>query len=282
MRIVIISGLSGSGKTIALQAYEDDGFYCIDNLPATLLSKFIRSTDNTDTQNIAISIDSRNREFLAKLPEQLQKLDDKHYTYQIIFIDAEDEILLKRYKETRRKHPLSSESVSLSEAIQIERELLSPLKEQAHRQFETSNKTPHELRQLVRFYIGSGKSSEPVLLFESFGYKYGLPRDADFVFDVRCLPNPHWDEKLRPFTGKETSVINFLDSHSVVNEMSKDIEHLIKKWLPEFSKENRSYITVAIGCTGGKHRSVYMCEKLAISFSDKAQVQIRHRELGRS
>ena len=282
MRIVIISGLSGSGKSIALQAYEDDGFYCIDNLPATLLNEFIVSTHDTATQNIAISIDSRNREFLAKLPEQLAKLNAKDYAYQIIFIDAEDEILLKRYKETRRKHPLSSTTISLPEAIKIERELLIPLKEQAHRQFETSNKTPHELRRLVRDYIGSGRSSEPVILFESFGYKHGLPRDADFVFDVRCLPNPYWQEDLREYTGQHEAIIDFLQSHQLVEEMLNDIEQLIQKWLPEFSKENRSYITVAIGCTGGKHRSVYISEKLAANFSDKAQIQIRHRELTRS
>lgn len=281
MRIVIISGLSGSGKTIALQAYEDDGFYCIDNLPATLLHEFIISTVHTNTRDIAISIDSRNREFLAKLPDQLEKLDAKAFSYQILFIDAEDEVLIKRYKETRRKHPLSSDTVSLPEAIKLERTLLSPLKEQAHRQFETTNKTPHELRRLVRDFIGAGKSNEPVLLFESFGYKYGLPRDADFVFDVRCLPNPHWDEKLRGFTGQDKVIIDFLQSYDVVNEMIDDIGKIIEKWLPEFSKENRSYITVAIGCTGGKHRSVHISEKLAAKFKDSATTQLRHRELNR-
>ena len=281
MRIVIISGLSGSGKTIALQAYEDDGFYCIDNLPATLLTDFIISTVDTENHNIAISIDSRNREYLAKLPDQLEKLDDKNIRYQILFIDAEDEILIKRYKETRRKHPLSSDTVSLPEAIKLERELLSPFKEQANRHFETTNKTPHELRRFVRDFIGAGKSNDPVLLFESFGYKYGLPRDADFVFDVRCLPNPHWNEKLRHFNGQEQPIIDFLESHEIVMQMIKDIGNMIEKWLPEFSKENRSYITVAIGCTGGKHRSVYISEKLAMNFKDKATTQLRHRELNR-
>ena len=279
MRIVIISGLSGSGKTIALQAYEDDGFYCIDNLPATLLTEFIISTLDTETCDIAISIDSRNREFLAKLPDQLEKLDDKNFNYQILFIDAEDEILIKRYKETRRKHPLSSGSVSLPEAIELERKLLSPLKEQAHRHFETTNKTPHELRRLVRDFIGAGKSNDPVLLFESFGYKYGLPRDADFVFDVRCLPNPHWNEKLRGYTGQDQAIVDFLQTHQVVSEMIHDIRNMIEKWLPEFSKENRSYITIAVGCTGGKHRSVYISEQLASAFTDKATTQLRHREL---
>ncbi len=262
-----------------MQAYEDDGFYCIDNLPASLLSEFIISSKDSETQNIAISIDSRNREFLAKLPEQLKRLDDKNFTYQIIFIDAEDEVLLKRYKETRRKHPLSSNTVSLIEAIDQERSLLSPLKEQSHKVFETSNKTPHELRRLVRDFIGAGKSTEPVLLFESFGYKHGLPRDADYVFDVRCLPNPHWDEKLRPYTGQDQAIIEFLESHGVVAEMLDDIAQMVEKWLPEFSKENRSYITVAVGCTGGKHRSVYIVEKLAKHFVDTAQIQLRHREL---
>ena len=282
MRIVIISGLSGSGKTIALQAYEDDGFYCIDNLPASLLSEFISSSKNSDTQNIAVSIDSRNRDFLARLPGQLKKLDDENFKYQIVFIDAEDEVLLKRYKETRRKHPLSSTTVSLLEAINMERNLLEPLKEQSHKVFETSNKTPHELRRLVRDFIGAGKSTEPVLLFESFGYKYGLPRDADFVFDVRCLPNPHWNEKLRPRTGQEQPIIEFLESHSLVTEMLNDIAVMIEKWLPEFRKENRSYITVAVGCTGGKHRSVYITEKLAQQFKTQAQIQVRHRELTHS
>ncbi len=279
MRIVIISGLSGSGKTIALQAYEDDGFYCIDNLPATLLTEFIISTVDTETLDIAVSIDSRNREFLVKLPDQLKKLDDRDFNYQILFIDAEDEILIKRYKETRRKHPLSSAAVSLPEAIKLERVLLNPLKEQAHRHFETTNKTPHELRRLVRDFIGAGKSNDPVILFESFGYKYGLPRDADFVFDVRCLPNPYWDEQLREFTGLEPAIIEFLQSHEVVTDMIEDIGMMIEKWLPEFSKENRSYITVAIGCTGGKHRSVYISENLAARFKNRATTQIRHREL---
>lgn len=279
MRIVIISGLSGSGKTIALQAYEDDGFYCIDNLPATLLTEFIISTIDTDTLDIAVSIDSRNREFLVKLPDQLKNLDEKDFNYQILFIDAEDEILIKRYKETRRKHPLSSDTVSLPEAIRLERVLLNPLKEQAHRHFETTNKTPHELRGLVRDFIGAGKSSDPVILFESFGYKYGLPRDADFVFDVRCLPNPYWNEKLREFTGQDPAIIEFLQSHEMVTDMIDDIGMMIEKWLPEFSKENRSYITVAIGCTGGKHRSVYISENLAARFTEQATTQIRHREL---
>ncbi len=282
MRIVIISGLSGSGKTIALQAYEDDGFYCIDNLPASLLGEFITSSKDSQTREIAVSIDSRNREFLAKLPEQLHKLDNQNINYQIIFIDAEDEVLLKRYKETRRKHPLSNTMVSLPEAISQERRLLEPLKEQSHRVFETSNKTPHELRRLVRDFIGAGKSTEPVILFESFGYKYGLPRDADYVFDVRCLPNPHWDEKLRSFSGQDKPVIEFLESHSVVAQMLDDIANMIEKWLPEFRKENRSYITVAVGCTGGKHRSVYITEKLAQYFSNQAQTQLRHRELTHS
>lgn len=281
MRIVIISGLSGSGKTIALQAYEDDGFYCIDNLPATLLAEFIVSAVDTQTSDIAISIDSRNREFLAKLPEQLAKLDNGNFNYQILFIDAEDEVLIKRYKETRRKHPLSSNTVSLPEAIKLERELMIPLKEQAHRHFETTNKTPHELRGLVRDFIGAGKSNDPVLLFESFGYKYGLPRGADFVFDVRCLPNPHWNEALRDYTGRDQPVIDFLKGQELVVDMIEDIGAMIKRWLPEFSKENRSYITVAIGCTGGKHRSVYISEKLAACFKDKATTQIRHRELNR-
>lgn len=283
-QLVVISGTSGSGKSIALHALEDVGYYCIDNLPAGMLTHIASNIrDAGETQHpydYAVSIDSRNQRFLENVEEQLVLLDEMGINYQIIFLDADDESLLKRYSETRRKHPLTDKHISLVEAIQLERTILEPIQERAHIRINTSRTTPHELRISIRDYAGDGASGLTVL-FESFGFKYGPPSEADFVFDVRCLPNPHWDEALRPHTGLEKPVREFLAQQPEVQAMFNDIKQFIDKWLPSFRDGNRSYITIAIGCTGGKHRSVYLTSKLVEYFKnqDDINIQIRHREL---
>ncbi|MDH3694136.1 MAG: RNase adapter RapZ [Gammaproteobacteria bacterium] len=283
MNIFIVSGLSGSGKSIALQALEDLGYYCIDNLPAVLLAEFAGQLLNSEGAKIdraAVSIDSRNQLFLESLPEHLHKLHALGIDYRIIFLEADDRALVKRFSETRRKHPLSNDDTSLLESIRQERELLAPLSDHASRRINTAATTPHELRRMVRDIAGGEQPSGAVLMFESFGYKHGTPLDADFVFDVRCLPNPHWQPELRPMTGLDSPVIEFLESHAPVIKMVEQIQSFIEYWLPSFEAENRSYITIAIGCTGGQHRSVYISQKLSDYFAHKQiHVQTRHREL---
>lgn len=283
INFIIVSGMSGSGKTIALQALEDLGYYCIDNLPAVLLPTLAKQMlgERSQIKNCAISIDSRNRDFIYDIIENFSELSSLNIDYKIIFLDTDSDTLIKRFSETRRKHPLSSKQTSLVEAIDSERKILEPLSENADRHINTSTTTPHELRAIVRDIAATSSSQSLTLLFESFGFKYGNPNDADFVFDVRCLPNPHWEKELRPFTGLDKSVQSFLIQHKEVNSMIKDIKQFVEKWLPQFKAENRSYITVAIGCTGGKHRSVFISSQLQEYFSNDKSLftQIRHREL---
>ncbi len=283
MNFFIVSGLSGSGKTLALQALEDLGYYCIDNLPAVLLPHFAREflgqTESGFT-NCAVGIDSRNRGFLGSLPDNLRALGDLGLDYKIIFLEAEESILIKRYSETRRRHPLTDRDTPLLEGIRREKTFLAPLSDGAARRINTSNTTPQELRGLVRDFAGGEIGPSLTLLFESFGYKHGPPVDADFVFDVRCLPNPYWKPELRPFNGLQTEIVGFLEGHEDVVLMIDHIRNFIETWLPRFKAENRSYITVAIGCTGGQHRSVYVAHKLADYFrAQPLNVQVRHREL---
>ena len=268
LRFLLVSGMSGSGKTIALQALEDLGYYCIDNLPAELIPSLANNLQNrvavssTDSINrCAVSVDVRNRQFLTDLPQHLTSLVSLKIPYSVLFLDAEQSVLVSRYSETRRKHPLTDSNTSLLEAIDLERGLLAPLAELADRQLDTTQTTPHELRAVVRDFAGGISSAPLSLLFESFGFKYGTPLDADFVFDVRCLPNPHWSPELRPLTGRDQAVIEFLESENSVAEMLDSISGFLRKWLPDFERENRSYITIAIGCTGGQHRSVYLCQR---------------------
>ena len=286
MNITIISGLSGSGKSIALQMLEDLGYYCIDNLPAVLLPQFadeLKMHDQQSMTNAAVSIDSRNRSFLASLPQTLEDLDKRGLDYQIIFLEADEPILLKRFSETRRKHPLTDDSTPLIDGIRLEKKLLAPLSESAAIRIDTTYTTPWELRTLVRDFTSGADVAEPSLLFESFGYKHGTPLDADFVFDVRCLPNPYWESELRPLTGLDEPVKEYLANNSLVNKMIDRIAQFIDEWLPQFEAENRSYITVAIGCTGGQHRSVYIAQCLNDYFSTRrVNVQTRHRELPES
>lgn len=283
MNFFIVSGLSGSGKTIALQALEDLGYYCIDNLPAVLLPQFAGEFINQSgdgLENCAVGIDSRNRGFLSSLPEKLAELGRSGLAYKIIFLQADERILLKRFSETRRKHPLTDRETALLEGIRRERELLLPLSSAAARRINTSQTTAQELRGLIRDFAGSELSASLTLLFESFGYKFGPPLDADFVFDVRCLPNPYWQEPLRELSGLDAPVADFLGSHEAVGRMVGQITDFVDSWLPSFKAENRSYITVAIGCTGGQHRSVYIAQQLAARFTGQdLNVQLRHREL---
>lgn len=283
----IISGTSGSGKTIALQVLEDLGFYCIDNLPAILVPDFasqILARQNCNESNInhcAISIDSRNRHFIEQLKEHFDSLSTLKIDYKVIFLDADDKSLLKRFSETRRKHPLSNAQTSLAEAITKERTLLKPIFDLAHKHIDSSDKTPHELRSIIRDTVTTSNQHSTMLLFQSFGFKYGNPTDTDFVFDVRCLPNPHWDAKLKPMTGLDQPVADFLSSQALCNEMYDHIESFIEHWVPKFINDNRNYITVSIGCTGGQHRSVYLSHRLNEHFSknETIQTQLRHREL---
>ncbi len=285
MEIVIISGLSGSGKSIALRALEDLDYYCIDNLPAVLLPQVgqeLLAQAQPDMKKAAVSIDSRNRDFLQTLPENLDALRTLGLPYKVIFLEADPTILLKRYKETRRKHPLTDETTSLTEGIELEKKLLSPLSDNADMRIDTTYRTPHDLRALMRAVVGVKEEGRILVLFESFGYKHSTPLDADFVFDVRCLPNPYWKPDLRPLSGKDEPVKEFLESHDIVGDMVTHIGDFLAHWLPSFKRENRSYITVAIGCTGGQHRSVYTVERLAKRFTiEEVDVQIRHRELSK-
>lgn len=283
MGLLIVSGLSGSGKSIALQAIEDLGFYCIDNLPAGLLPHFVEqllAAEHGVLKQTAVGIDARNRAFLDVLPQSLERLEQIGVEYRIVFLEADENVLVKRFKETRRKHPLTDKDTPLLEGIRLERKLLEPLSFNPALRIDTTHTTPHELRTRVQDFARGGSSSGMTLLFESFGYKKGTPADADFVFDVRCLPNPHWQEELRPFTGRDPQVVAFLEGHAPVRCMFEDLSGLLERWLPGFEAERRSYMTIAIGCTGGQHRSVYLVEKLAAYFATKGfKSQIRHREL---
>ncbi len=282
MQLIIITGLSGSGKSIALRVLEDSGYYCIDNLPATLLPQISHHLDATNQHKVAISIDSRSAA-LEALPNAIDMLKNSDNSVEVLFLESSVETLVKRFSETRRKHPLSNANTTLAESILHERELLSNIVEISHH-IDTSNLSANSLRTYIRELILKAEDSHHanslVLLFTSFGFKNGIPLDADFVFDVRSLPNPHYDPILKPLTGKDAPVQAFLQREPNVNEMLADIQQYVAKWLPSFIADNRSYLTIAIGCTGGQHRSVYFVEQLSAYFKQQKQrVMIRHREL---
>ena len=283
MDLVIISGRSGSGKSTVLNILEDCGYYCIDNLPASLLPALADrlSLETTGISRIAVSIDARNISAdLRRVPQIMEEMKAKNLPVRIMFLDANIQTLLKRFSESRRKHPLSSAEMGLKEAIGRESELLEPISLLAWLTMDTSKMSVPSLRELIkRQVVGSGDSNM-ALLFQSFGFKNGVPVDADIVYDVRCLPNPYWDSNLRTLTGKAPAVAEYLDEQSEVQDMLKDISQYLRTWLPKYEENNRSYITVAVGCTGGQHRSVYLCEKLASNFSRFiSNVQVQHREL---
>jgi RNase adapter protein RapZ len=277
MQLIIVTGLSGSGKSIVLRALEDSGYYCVDNLPATLLPQISEHLGTVSQERVAISIDSRSAA-LEALPANIEQLKAQGMSVQVLFLEANGETLVKRYSETRRRHPLSDDNTTLAESIRHERELLVQLADLGHH-IDTSDLSANTLRSWVKDFV-SLEHSGLTLLFASFGFKHGIPLDADLVFDVRCLPNPHYDPNLRPLTGRDKAVIDFLESQQEVHAMVEDIGGFVARWLPSFVRDNRSYLTVAIGCTGGQHRSVYLAEILAAHFRvEHYKVLVRHREL---
>lgn len=284
MQLTLISGRSGSGKSTVLHVLEDHDFYCIDNLPASLLPSLARrlTAGELKTQKVAVSIDARNLPAdLEQVPAIIDQLSHNDLATEVLFLDANSQTLLKRFSESRRKHPLSDKDTGLREAIDRESEMLEPLSLMASLSIDTSEMSQHTLRDLIVNRLLNGESKRMTLQFQSFGFKNGIALDADLVFDVRCLPNPYWDSSLRALTGLNSAVQAFLNSQPEVQAMSAEIEAYLDRWLPRFERNNRSYMTVALGCTGGQHRSVYLAEKLGQLFQERfAQVQVRHRELG--
>ncbi len=278
MQLVLISGLSGSGKSIALNVLEDAGYYCVDNLPAPLLSDLVGHLRLEGHDMAAVAVDMRGGSSIAALPPQLRKLESEGVTLRFVFLDARNDILIQRFSETRRRHPLAGDDVTLEEAIVREREALEMLASMGHH-IDTSNLRPNALRASIKEFAALDERTGLTLLFESFGFKHGIPLDADLVFDVRCLPNPHYDPALRPLTGRDAAVIAFLEAQPEVARMEADLRRFIGDWLPAYIRDNRSYLTVGIGCTGGQHRSVYLAEKLAAHFRESARVLVRHRSL---
>jgi UPF0042 nucleotide-binding protein len=284
MRLIIVSGFSGSGKSIALDTLEDCGYYCIDNLPAPLIEPFLQqaiASQSSAFEKIAIGIDARNQSAnLTGFPDILDRARRLGVDCRILFLQAEPETLLKRFSETRRKHPLTDASVPLAEAIDLEKRLLEPVLSRADLNIDTTYTTVHQLRELVRQRIGIPSGRLMSLCLQSFGFKHGVPMDTDFVFDARCLPNPHWTASLRPKTGKDPEVVAFLTESADVHDYLNHLTAFLERWIPCFLAENRSYLNVAIGCTGGQHRSVYLVEALARRLnSDRYNLLVRHREL---
>jgi len=283
-RLIVISGLSGAGKTVALHTLEDSGFYCIDNLPIGLLNEFghqLTDLGSIPAEEIAVGIDARNPEHLiANLPESIELLKQQNLSIELIYIEANDDILTKRYSETRRKHPLSTAAISLAEAIEKERGIMERFSEKADLRIDTSLLSMYGLRDLVREQIVKHPAESLSIQFVSFGYKHGVPKDADFVFDTRCLPNPYWEKDLRLLTGKDKAVIEFLDDQELAKDLYAQIKDFVAYWTPHFEASNRSYLCFAIGCTGGQHRSVYLAEKLANYFRQQDKhVIISHRDI---
>ena len=277
MQLVLISGLSGSGKSVALNVLEDSGYYCVDNLPVALLMPLLESLAGSGHERVALSMDARSGASVRELPQTVAELKQKGVDARLLFLEAKDETLIKRFSETRRRHPLSEGGLTVAESIARERELLGDIGESGHH-IDTSELSPNTLRNWIKNVVEVDRS-RLTLLFESFGFKQGIPLDADFVFDVRCLPNPYYEPELRELTGQDPAVVAFLEAEAATQKMYRDIHAFITAWLPAFVRENRSYLTVAIGCTGGQHRSVYFAERLAQHFRSQQQVLLRHREL---
>jgi UPF0042 nucleotide-binding protein len=278
VQIVLVSGLSGAGKSIALDVLEDAGYYCVDNLPATLLMDVVGFLADAGHERVALSVDARSAA-LAALPKSVARLRADGAGCRLLFLEASAPTLVRRFSETRRRHPLTVEGLTLDEAIARERALMGELAELGHR-IDTSELQPKVLRNWIRELLGVG-AGRLVLMFESFAYRDGIPLDADWVIDARMLPNPHYDPQLRPLTGRDAAVIAYLEGQDVVRRFLEDVRTFLARWLPEVVKENRNYLTVAIGCTGGRHRSVYLAEQLAAAFAAESRVLVRHRGLAR-
>jgi UPF0042 nucleotide-binding protein len=287
MRIILITGISGSGKSVGLNALEDAGYFCVDNLPPTLLRQLVATRiEQGEETPLAVAMDSRSADSLASLPADISILKNEGHDVKVLFLTAKTESLITRFSETRRSHPLShrirstenpGDHPTLTECIFREREMLSTIEGIGH-MIDTSGLSANKLRAWIKDLVDTDRSPLTIL-FESFAFKFGVPLDADLVFDVRVLPNPYYDITLRPFTGRDEPVVAFLDSQAPVAELFSDIRNFIEKWLPSYKNDNRSYLTVAIGCTGGQHRSVYMVEQLAKHFRTGERVLLRHREL---
>lgn len=284
MHLVLISGLSGSGKSIALNVLEDAGYYCVDNLPSALLPTLIEQLRGDGREDVAVAIDVRGGAGIENLPPLVEQLRGDGIETRFLFLDAKDDTLLKRYSETRRRHPLARDSLTLSEAIKEERSRLEAIANIGHH-IDTSDLKAGTLREWVRQFIDAPPGGGLTLLFQSFGFKHGIPLDADLVFDVRCLPNPHYEPELRPLTGRDQPVADFLEAQEEVGRMRDDLFRFVSNWLPSYIRDSRSYLTVAIGCTGGQHRSVFLVEWLARQFDDGGsdlRVLRRHRELAQA
>jgi UPF0042 nucleotide-binding protein len=287
VRLVVVSGFSGSGKSVALHALEDLGFYCVDNIPAGLLYaliEHIRERQDSEFESVGVGLDARNRpDDINKVPGLIQSLRESGVNAELLFLQANDEVLMSRFSETRRKHPLSIDGAGLREAIAEERNLLGSMINAADLLIDTSQTSAHTLRENIRKRVGDREPHKLSILVESFGYKHGLPADADFVFDVRCLPNPYWDPRLRHQCGKDEDVKAFLAGESDVAKMIDDIAAFLETWIVKYQDFQRSYLTVAIGCTGGQHRSVYIAERLAEKLSASyGPIQTLHHELTES
>ena len=279
MQLILVSGLSGSGKSIALHVLEDSGFYCVDNLPAGSLDQVLGYLSEAGHERVAVSVDARSAA-LGALPEHIDRLRSRGVDCRVLYLEATTAALLRRFSETRRRHPLAGSGIALQEAIEQERGLLSDVALLGHR-IDTSELLPRVLQNWIRDLLGIG-SGTITLLFESFAYRDGIPLDADWVLDARMLPNPHYEPQLRPFTGRDAAVADYLRADAAVGRWLEDVRVLLARWLPEIVRENRSYVTVAIGCTGGRHRSVYLVEQLADSFRGEWKVLVRHRGLARA
>ena len=279
MELILISGLSGSGKSVALHLLEDSGYYCVDNLPVVMLTVLIGMLKEEGIRKTAIAIDARSGHGIDLLPAKMQKLAESGIDLTFLFLHSTEETLLKRYSESRRRHPLAAADQTLIEAIRAERTMLEPISGLGHR-IDTSGMKANGLREWVRQFIEAEPGQGLTLMFESFGFKHGIPLDADLVFDVRCLPNPYWKPELRDQSGLDQPVVDYLAAQPDVEEMFQDISSYLLKWLPRFAASNRAYVTIAIGCTGGHHRSVYLTERLGQMLQQTLKnVQVRHRDL---
>jgi UPF0042 nucleotide-binding protein len=284
MKLVIISGLSGSGKTVALHTLEDEGFYCVDNLPLGLLAGFAEQIMSHQIQiydNVAVGIDARSGvNDLRRFNEIIKTVIKTGIEVETIYFQADINELIKRFSDTRRRHPLTKKGMPLTEAIDIERNLLAPITLDSDLCIDTTHTNVHQLRELVKKRLLNRQNTELSILFQSFGFKHSVPSDSDFVFDVRCLPNPHWEPLLRPLTGQDPEVQDFLKEQTEVSDMFNHIRNFMAYWIPKFAQQNRYYLTVSIGCTGGQHRSVYMAEQLCQYFQHEfSNVSLRHREM---